>query len=170
MVGTTVYTQYDVDYLPQPNRIDLVLTTDQAPAHLTRTAFMVPVTPHGVILANNRRRGVEIPGGHVEPGETLAGAAWRETLEETGCYADLAYPIGYLRMVSEALVPLDWPYPHPISYQQFFAGRIHAREAYVPNDECLEPVTVLRDAVAQLEKPTTRYFVEAALRRIAARP
>ena len=37
-----------------------------------------------LMVYNGRRRGWEMPGGHVEEGETSAQAAARETEEESG--------------------------------------------------------------------------------------
>ena len=51
--------------------------------HLTASAFVV--SRRGVILHLHRRLGIWVqPGGHVDPGESPADAAVRETLEETG--------------------------------------------------------------------------------------
>ncbi|MFD3475938.1 NUDIX domain-containing protein [Streptomyces sp. NPDC058695] len=43
--------------------------------------------PRGLLLGRHRRGTLEIPGGTVEPGESLEHAVVRELLEETGCRA-----------------------------------------------------------------------------------
>jgi 8-oxo-dGTP diphosphatase len=40
------------------------------------------------LLTNHKQRGLEFPGGKMEPGETLEQAARRETYEETGAILD----------------------------------------------------------------------------------
>jgi len=51
--------------------------------HLTASAFVV--SSRGIILHRHRRLGIWVqPGGHVDPGESPAEAALRETFEETG--------------------------------------------------------------------------------------
>jgi ADP-ribose pyrophosphatase YjhB (NUDIX family) len=57
-----------------------------------------------ILLAEHARRGHRhwlLPGGGVEPGETLLAAATREMLEETG----LAVEVGRLVLVCEAIDP-----------------------------------------------------------------
>jgi 8-oxo-dGTP pyrophosphatase MutT (NUDIX family) len=137
------WTNYDVPYLPLPNRVELVLTDVEAPAGSTRTAFTVPIMEDGsLVMATNRRRGLEFSGGHMNPGENAQTAARRECFEETGCTVDELVPVGFLRMISDGIVPDGYRYPHPVGYQQFYAARVVSMAPYAANDECLAP-TVL---------------------------
>ena len=146
-----LHTILDVPYLPLPNRIEVIATDELAPTELTKTAFMIPFDNQGRVgIAHNVRRGLEIAGGHVEPGETLTSAAHRECFEETGLWVSGIQAIGYLRMTSEGEVPDGWKYPHPVSYQQFFAGRVIRQVAYEVNDECQEPAFLTPDEYDQL--------------------
>ncbi len=134
---------HDIAYLDKPNIVELFITPDVAPLDLTRTAFMIPVFDDGsVMLARNQRRGIEIAGGHVENGECLLKAACREAQEELGVIVRDSVALGYLRMTLLGDVPDDYTYPAPISYQQFFAGRIERLYDYDPNDECDIPIKV----------------------------
>jgi 8-oxo-dGTP diphosphatase len=159
-------TQSDAPYLPRPNRIDVVLSAEVGPRHLTRTAFMLPLLADGrLVMAVNRRRGPEIPGGHIDPGEDAEQAAQRELLEETGCQVGDFQPLGFLRMVSDGTVPPGWNYPHPVGFQQFYTGIVTARDAYLPNDECLEPLVLDHKAAMDPHGPLNpgqRFFYHAA--------
>lgn len=136
-----IHTTRDAWWLPKPNTIEVVSSDLIAPAHLTKTSFMIPLTRKGtVIMAHNRRRGLEFPGGHVDPGETLTFAAVRETLEETGVRVSHIRPIGHQMMISTGEKPEGYKYPFPLSFQQFFVGEVMGMDPYVENDECLKPV------------------------------
>jgi ADP-ribose pyrophosphatase YjhB (NUDIX family) len=53
------------------------------PTHVTSSAIVIG--PEGVLLLRHKRLGIWVqPGGHLEPGEDLAGGARREAAEETG--------------------------------------------------------------------------------------
>ena len=57
--------------------------------HFTGSALITG--PRGVILHKHRRLGIWLqPGGHIDPGETPAEAAVRESTEETGLAVTLA--------------------------------------------------------------------------------
>lgn len=158
-----IYTDHDVAYLPKPNRVEVVLTDRLSPTDLTYTAFMVPIMDTGhVVIAQNQNRGFEIPGGHRDPGETVEQAAIREVWEETGCRVNEVVPIGFLRMISEAARPDEWRYPHPISYQQFFAGRVIEMVDFDENEECAAPVIFDDLNDPRLTRKSIQFFGEAA--------
>jgi len=46
--------------------------------------LVFPFLEEKLLFTRHRTRGIELPGGKVEPGETSLGAAVRETYEETG--------------------------------------------------------------------------------------
>ena len=149
-------TQVDLPYLPLPNRIEITASRIIAPEELTKTGFVIPFTlDGGVVMANNvgKQRGIEIPGGHKEGNETSEQAARREGAEETGCHVNTLIPVGYLKMISEGTVPDDYPYPHPLGYQQFFTGFIDWQDDYEPNDECGMPIKLMPNEVEQYLRP-----------------
>ncbi|MBY3433886.1 hypothetical protein HFN89_06955 [Rhizobium laguerreae] len=80
----------NVVYIPLPNTVDVVLCDLLAPDDITPTGFSFNFFDDGdLLLAHNRRRQVEVPGGHRdllwEGGrEHPAVAATRESFEETG--------------------------------------------------------------------------------------
>jgi 8-oxo-dGTP pyrophosphatase MutT (NUDIX family) len=77
-------------------RHHLELAPPSAPDPPVRIAVVALTDPTGAVLLQLRGKGKaaepgqwSLPGGHVEPGETPAGAAARELAEETGLAAEL---------------------------------------------------------------------------------
>lgn len=54
-----------------------------------------------LVLAKHRKRGWEIPGGTIEPGERPIVAAIREVFEETGAVVAAIEPVGQYRIESD---------------------------------------------------------------------
>lgn len=156
----SVFIERNVPYLPLPNLVEIIFTDEIAPADKTKTAFVVPVFEDGTImLAQNLRRGAEIPGGHIEDGETIQQAARREAIEEAGCEVDHLTAIGYVRMLSIGTPPEGWKYPHPVGYQQFFTGKVTAQHP-CGDYECGEPLRV--SSLDEFERATVRFFGQRA--------
>ena len=153
MTIPAVLVQENVAYLPLPNRVELVLTDVSPPAELTPTSFMIGITDDGgIVLADHAERGLEITGGHIDPGETVVQGAIREGAEESGAEYGTVWPIGYLRCISGGTVPDDYPYPHPIGYQALHAAAVVAMTARDDYLECRRPRIVHPDEFAALAR------------------
>lgn len=78
-------------FLAELDRLDRPCDEHADPVHVTASA--VVVGRRGTVLHRHRKLGRWMqPGGHVDPGETPAAAALRESQEETGL--TLAHPPG----------------------------------------------------------------------------
>lgn len=165
MVTYTVSHSEEVSYLPKPNTAEIILTCDLAPIELTCTAFVIPVfADQSILLACHQRRGLECPGGHIEPGETYEQAARREALEEVGCIVSDIIPIGFIRLTTHGVIPEGYRYPHPVSYQQFFAGKVLHQNYYESNEECAAPARLYQNDFDILERQSVPIFAKEALR------
>jgi len=168
----SIHVRKDVSYILLPNTVDVIVSDNLLPREINPTTFAFVFTEDGkLIMANNRRRGPEVAGGHIEGDETALEGAKREALEETGAHVDELTPVGFFRSVTEGEMPENYRYPYPVSCQQFFAGIATRIDKYEANDECLEPFTleptgakaVLKEAEFLLYKVALRdYFPQLA--------
>ncbi|HEV2636616.1 MAG TPA: NUDIX domain-containing protein [Actinocrinis sp.] len=81
-----------------------------------------------LMVFERKRRQWELPGGAIEPGETLREAASRELLEESGQQSDL--PLRFLGYAHFALAGLV-----RIEYGALFTGRVAEPVAFEPTSE-----------------------------------
>lgn len=56
------------------------------PRHRVTAGGVVANADNEILLKKDPKRGWELPGGHVEEGESIAKALIREVKEETGFY------------------------------------------------------------------------------------
>jgi len=149
-----IHTERNLSYLPQPNVADVVITPLEAPHELIPTAFCFAFRCDGsILMAQNTRRGLEVPGGHREiiDGilETPYETAKRETLEEIGAFMSDLNAVGFMRSTCLGSKPDGYDYPYPYSCQQFYVGRVTWNFEFTVTDECFEPVWVSRDQIEQ---------------------
>lgn len=158
----------DVSYIPLPNTVDVVISDVLSPEAITPTAFAFAFFDDGdILLAYNRRRNVEVPGGHRDPlpeggKEHPAVAAARETFEETGAVVSDLRPVGFMRSHSDGVRPDGYKYPWPNSCQQFFAARIDHVITFEETDECRPPIRLPHEEAEQAFNGRTLALYKAA--------
>lgn len=91
---------------------------------LCSAVFALVKNKEGIVLTKTYR-GWEMPGGHIEKGESIEEALQRELLEEVGAYIDELKFIGYRKLIAKKPIPIDlkkrdFPYPFPISYIPYY--------------------------------------------------
>ncbi|MFF0897857.1 NUDIX domain-containing protein [Streptomyces sp. NPDC003278] len=85
------HASYRLFQVRRPTRITSRPRSAQPPvAHAAAGVGAVLVGPRGLLLGRHRRGTVELPGGTVEPGESLQETVVRELAEETGLHTDPA--------------------------------------------------------------------------------
>jgi len=129
-----------LDWLADP------LSETADPTHVTGSAVVLDGRGR-VLLHRHKRLGIWLqPGGHVDPGESVAQGAVRETREETGL---------------DAVHPADGPTVAHVDVHQGPRGHVHLDVRYLliaDGDAALVP--------AAGESPDVGWFDLAAVRRV----
>lgn len=109
--------------LPLPNETHLVLSELLPQQKLITCSFVLAFQENALLLTNLNKRGWDIPGGHIEPGENPVEAMKRELYEETGAQIDSPQVLGHelIRLYNK---PEKYKYPYPDSYMVFYFAKI----------------------------------------------
>lgn len=95
-----------------------------------------------IMLVRVKARGFNLPGGHVEAGETPEEALRRECLEE-GCVEGRVRPVGTIEVSHEHNPNFDPAGKYPlIGYQVFYRLDITARHPFTRENECTARIWV----------------------------
>ncbi len=96
--------------------ISLVFSDALPPAGTVTAAFALAFEGELLLLTNLAARGWDIPGGHLDPGETPEETMRREVYEETGARLGPARLLGYQRRHVAGPKPDNYLFPYPDSY------------------------------------------------------
>lgn len=102
------------------SRIEFIL--GPAPSELPITAVKVYALQGEALLLTRVARGWDLPGGHVEPGESPKEAMVREIQEETGGRVEELSLLGYVKVTNEKQNALNSRYPKE-SCMLMYVGR-----------------------------------------------
>ncbi len=132
---TILQIERDIVWLPKPNEASTILSTTMPPLELVTTALAIVFSGDHLLMTNLRHRGWDIPGGHIEPGETPEEAVRREVYEETRAKLGETNLLGYQRLRLLGPKPTAYRYPYPECYQAFYWGRIESLDTFEATTE-----------------------------------
>lgn len=95
-----------------------IVSKEKPDSNLCTAAFCVTSHHGALLLIQNRKRGWEIPGGHIDEGEETEQALIREVMEETGAVIENPQMFGYKIVLPVSPIPHRdkkgsyYPFPH----------------------------------------------------------
>ena len=94
------------------------------------TSVRALVFHNGSILLMRNRDGARIlPGGRLEPGETLLDALQREIYEEAGVQITDIQRLGFVHLRHQTPKPSQYAYPYPDFFWLIFRSHSHSKRA-----------------------------------------
>lgn len=127
----------DIPWMPANSEGRLYHTDEMPPLDICRTAFAFAFIGNRMLLSRLVKRGWDIPGGHLEPGERPEQAAIRETIEETQVVVEPLELIGIQELEVFGPLPRDG-WSRPVSAQLFYLCRVKEILPFIATHETTE--------------------------------
>ncbi|GGT22040.1 NUDIX hydrolase [Nonomuraea spiralis] len=125
---THVVASQAVPWIPVEHRLDVILSSALPPADRTTSAFAFVSDDTGRTLltrVDRVGRGWDVPGGHLEAGESATEAVVRELQEETGLLLEPSALSVFAWQRIELLAPAPAGYRYaPLTYMVMFRARL----------------------------------------------
>ena len=128
----------NISWLSNPNQGRLYITDELPAKELWGTAFGFVFSKDKILLIRLKKRGWDIPGGKIDPGESPAQTVVREVQEEASARVRVEELIGIQELELFGTRPDGMLWPHPVSTQIFFLCQLETLEPFHKNIESSE--------------------------------
>lgn len=164
--------QTDIAWLPKPSELTLVATSELPDLALCTTAFVLAFDGDNLLMAD-QNRGIDIPGGHIDPGEAPEAAMRREAKEETGATIGAATLFAVQKATVKGPKPEGYRYPYPDSYQLIYISTSITPGTFTTDEDSRGAVMIAPSQAASvpwIENNRALYDYALNIARQASRP
>ncbi|MCX6747460.1 MAG: NUDIX domain-containing protein [Candidatus Nomurabacteria bacterium] len=134
-------TPKDLHWVDNINYTVEVYLSDELPEISLCTSAYSFVFDDNMLLQTELKEGerpmrmLDIPGGHIDEGETPLDAVVRETFEETGVHVRNPKLVAYIKVTKHNSKPEAYRYPYPVSYMLYYLCDFENEEVFDGNED-----------------------------------
>lgn len=130
-------TNTKIPWMPTNSEARLYHTDEMPPLEICGTAFAFAFIDDRMLMTRLVKRGWDIPGGHIEPGESPEQAVIRETIEETRVVVEPLELVGVQELEVFGSLPRDG-WNTRLRAQLFYLCKVREALPFIPTRETTE--------------------------------
>ncbi len=123
-LGPVICVKAGLDWLPPGGQLRVIQGDRLPPQELITGVHVYCFSGQDLLLVKHEKRGWDMPGGHLERGESLLPALARELAEEGDATAKNFKQLALLEVDVSAGVPIGYRYPAPKSYMVAYTAEV----------------------------------------------
>ncbi|MEI6316268.1 MAG: NUDIX domain-containing protein [bacterium] len=134
--------QNEIFWLPKEFKADVetYLSDELPPLELCPSSYALVFKDRALLQTDLREgerpaRTLDIPGGHIDEGETPEQAVIREIFEETGVRVQSLKLVAYKKITIHTPKPEGYKYPYPVSYMIYYIAEFSEEIPFEGNAE-----------------------------------
>lgn len=133
----------NVPWMQKPNDYETWRSSTYPPRHLITAVFAVVQKDNSFLFVKYNNdpasgRQYDLPGGHIDQGETPEETIVREVLEEACVLVRPVMPVGYYRCFIHGLQKVPDKYPFPESYMAIVYCTIVEERPFIKQHETID--------------------------------
>lgn len=130
----------NVSWLKLQNQFQVIEDNWRPPLELITSVHALCFEDSRMLMVKHAEAGRswDIPGGHIELGETPEQAVIREAFEEARVVIQDVRQLGYVQVDILEPKPKEYAYPYPTSYMLLFGGKITKVDQFNAEHETLD--------------------------------
>ncbi len=127
-------------YLPEGSDVDTYISDEMPPLELCVSVYAF-VFKDGEFFMSDLREGerptrrLDIPGGHIDEGESPEEAIVREVFEETGVVVKVSKLVAFNEVKINIPKPEGYRYPYPVSYMLHYLCEVAEEKPFEGNED-----------------------------------